>query len=88
MVGQFRQTWIRRSLDPIERGGKGRDQDRIQHIVLGTPQVRPTVCLDLHRLQHQDREVRCTQMIHHAALVAAGRLDADATDTGLDQFDC
>ena len=85
IVGQFRQSWIRRDPRLIDRGCAGRDQYCIERIVLGAAQMHPAKCLDLDRLQHQDREARRPQMLHDAAFIAAGRLDTDARHAGLGQ---
>src|SRR5689334_12171017 len=47
--------------------------------------MNPAECLDLNGLQDQHREASRTQMPDHTALIAAGRLDTDATDAGFDQ---
>ena len=67
------------------RGRASRDQHRIERIVLGPSQMHPAKRLDLDRLQHQHGEARRAQMLHHAAFVAARRLDADARHAGLGQ---
>ena len=82
---QIGQSWIRRDPRRTHRRRARRDQDRIKRVVLGMAQMHPAKSFDLHRLQHQDHEARCPQMLHHAAFVAAGCLDTDASDAGLGQ---
>jgi hypothetical protein len=74
--------------DLIECRRAGGDHHRVQRIVLGAAQMHPAECLDLNRLQHLYGEACSPQMLHHAALVAARRLDADAANAGLCQPIC
>ena len=86
IVGQLHQSRIWRDFDLIERRRTGRDLHRVERVVLGAAQMHPAERLDLGRLQHQHREACCTQMFHHATLIAAGRLNADACHASLGQL--
>jgi hypothetical protein len=78
--GIWHDPWL------VECCRASRNQDRVEHIVLGTAQMHPAKRLDLDRLQYQHGKTRRTQMCHHAALVSARGLDADAGNTRLGQL--
>ena len=69
----------------IERSGTSGNESRIECVVLGPAQMHSSKRLDLDRLQHQHSKACRLQMLYHAALIAAGRLDADACHAGLGQ---
>ena len=82
MVRQVRQSRVRLDPRPLDRRRTGRDQGRIERVVLGPPQVHAGKGANLDRLQHQNGKVRRPQMRDHAALIASRRLDADACYAG------
>jgi hypothetical protein len=61
----------------------GCNQDGIERIVLGAPQMHPRVGAHLDRLQDQDCKAGRPQMTDHAALIAARRLDPHTLDPNL-----
>ena len=67
-------------LPRVEDVGAGGDQDGIDAVALGAPQVQSGEGADLQRLQDDDREAGRLQVPGDAPLVAAAGLDADAPD--------
>jgi predicted urease superfamily metal-dependent hydrolase len=82
---QFRQSWIGHDARLIDGGRAGRDQRRVERVVLGPSQMHPAKSFNLNRLQHEDDKARRPEMLHHPAFIAAGRFDADARNAGLGQ---
>src|SRR5579859_2227530 len=64
----------------------GGNQNRVECIVLGSPEMEASKGAHLDRLQHQHRKPSRPQISDHAALVTAGRFDSDPRDPGFGQL--
>jgi hypothetical protein len=85
-VRKLRQALIRRDSWLLHGSRAGRNQCRIERIVLGPPKMQPRKVTHLVRLQDQDGEARSLQMPDHATFITARRLDSHAPDTSLGQL--
>src|SRR4051794_6568539 len=85
MSRQFCQTFVRLDARRINDCRAGSDENRVELVALGTPQVYPRIGFDLDRLQDEHTKALLPQMPDHATLVASRGFDADARDADVDQ---
>jgi hypothetical protein len=77
MLGERQQPGIGRGMNLSDRGGTGRDQRRIDLVILGALQVELGIGAHLRRLKHHHDKSTAPQFSYNRLLVAAAGLDAD-----------
>jgi hypothetical protein len=85
MLGHWRQTRIRRSMDFLGSRRTGRDQTGIDLVVLGPLQVKLRIGAHLRGLEHDDHKSIAAEPSDYGLFIAAARLDADSLDPILPQ---
>jgi hypothetical protein len=80
MLGKRQQSSVGRGVDRLDRGGAGRDQSRIDLVVLGPLQAELGIGAHLRRLKHHNDKSLAPQLDNNGLLVTATRLNADAFD--------
>src|ERR1700736_6538177 len=79
-LGHRDQTRIRRRVDLLDLRRTPRDQDSIELVVLRPLPEKLRVGTHLRGLEHDDNETIAAKLGHHLSLIAAARLDANASD--------
>jgi len=80
VIGQRLEPQIGRDRGWLNHRRTGRDDRRVDAVVLGAFEMQPGERLALQRLQPQHHEARLAKIVDDATLISAGRLDADAPD--------
>ena len=80
LFGERQQSGIRRGMDLLDRGGAGRDQGRIDLVVLGPLQLELRIGAHLCRLKHHHDKSLAPQLGDNDLLIAATRLNPDTLD--------
>ena len=81
VLGQRRQTHVRRFMDVRCRGRAAGDQGRVDPIILGMLQHELGVSTNLHRLEDDDVKAGCPQGGNHRLFVTPARLDTDSLNS-------
>jgi len=77
LLGERQQSRIGRGVNRPDRSRAGRDQSRIDLVVLGPLPLEPGIGPHLRRLEHHHDKSFAPQLGNNGLLIAATRLDAD-----------